>query len=466
MTFEEAVGVLAGALRFGIHPSLDGIRALTRALGCPQDAFRCVQVTGTNGKSSVTRMTAALLRAHGLRVGAYTSPHLESYTERIELDGVPVSETDFAAAVEAAHAAAGEWAAAGGAESPGRRDASPAFTEFELLTAAALWLFRERGVQWACLEVGMGGRWDATSVVSPEVAVVTGVALDHTERLGTTVEEIAADKAHIIKPGSIAVLGSGTPAVQAILRARSAAEGAATVRVREADAPDVVASDVRFHVTARPDHPGGSLTLDVDGAFARYEHLVLEAPSYQAPNTATAVAAAEAALGRALDEEVTRAALAAMRFAGRFELVREDPPVVLDGAHNPQAAGVLADAIREAFPFAKPAIVLGVLADKDAAGIAEALAPVAGAIVVTQPDSPRAAPAAELAVVVAAATGREPVIRPDLRSALDAAVEATGDAGVVVTGSLYTAGQARALLRTGRTPRNRCRHEAGRDLRS
>ncbi len=193
--YEEAVGTLAAALRFGINPSLEGIRALTSALGSPQHAYRAVQVTGTNGKTSVVRMTGALLAAHGLRTGVYTSPHLVSYTERIEIGGVPVSEAAFAEAVVAAARAAGAVASS---RPDGESGVPPSeFTEFELLTAAALSLFRAENVDWACLEVGMGGRWDATSVVDPSVSVVTGVALDHTDRLGTTREPIGADMAYV-----------------------------------------------------------------------------------------------------------------------------------------------------------------------------------------------------------------------------------------------------------------------------
>jgi dihydrofolate synthase / folylpolyglutamate synthase len=433
--YDAAVAALGSALRFGINPSLDGIRALTGALGRPQDAMSFVQVTGTNGKSSVTRMCAALLRAHGLRAAAYTSPHLQRYNERMEVDGEPVADADFARAIAAVLEAADRLVTS--AEKSGA--AAPAFTEFELLTAAALWLFRDLGVAWACLEVGLGGRWDATSVVSPAVAVVIGVALDHTERLGSTIDDIAADKAHVIKSGSIAVLGPGTAAVAPILEQRARGVAAPVVKVAESDA------DVTFRVVARPAAPGGTLTLEVDGCLGRYDGLVLSAPSYQAPNAATAVAAAEAALGRALAPEATREALAGMRFPGRFELVSAYPPVVLDGAHNPQAATVLAEAIREAFPQVNPVLVLGVLADKDAEGIVTALAPVSGGFVVTRPDSPRALDPADLAAIVERCAGVEAIVEPDLREALRRAEEA-GDA-VVVTGSLYTVGAVRGLLR-------------------
>lgn len=447
MEYADAVAALEGAVRFGIHPSLAGVRALTDALGRPQDAFASVQVTGTNGKSSVTRLTAALLAEEGLVTGTYTSPHLERYTERIEIAGEPCSEADFALAVAAALDAESRVREGGDAEAGER----PAFTEFELLTAGALWLMREREVDVACLEVGMGGRWDATSVVEPAVAVITGVGLDHTERLGSTVDAIAHDKAHIIKPGASVVLGPGTLGTASHFLERSAAFGLHPRFVADADGESAVAEDltVRFSVRARPDAPGGRLELDVRGIHGVYPGLVVRAPSYQAANVATAIAAAECALGRALSLERVAGALAAMTFPGRFELVATAPAVVLDGAHNPQAAGVLADAVLEAWPdpFARPWCVLGVLSDKDAAGIVEALEPVVDRFVATSPDTARALPAADLAAIVLRATGVSPEVRPRVADALAYARAHAGEAGVLVTGSLYTAGEARGLVR-------------------
>ena len=443
MDFAAAIGELEAALKFGIDSSLDGIRALTEAMGRPQDLFASVQTTGTNGKSSTTRLVAALLAVEGVCTAAYTSPHLESYTERIELGGAPVSQGDFALAMTAAVDAAAAAAAVGG----GARS----FTEFELLTAAALWLMRERGVDIACLEVGMGGRWDSTSVVEPSVAVITGVGLDHTERLGSTVEAIAADKSQIIKPGASVVLGPGTTGVADVFLGRAAGFGLHPRFVAADDAPSPVheALTVRFLVRRRPDRPGGTLALDVRGIHGEYAGLELAAPAYQAPNVATAVAAAECALGRALDVDSARGALAAMTFPGRFELLSAEPPLVIDGAHNPQAAGVLAEGILDAWPDdrSRPLCVLGVLTDKDAAGIVRALAPAVDGFVVTQPDSPRARAAADLAAIVEYETGSWPEIRPALADAIAHAREHAGARGAIVTGSLYTAGQARSLLR-------------------
>ena len=443
--YDDALVALRSALAFGINPSLNGIRELCEALGRPQDGFAAVQITGTNGKTSVARMTASLLVGEGLRTGLYTSPELERYPERMEIGGIVVDDAFFAAGIQAA-VVAGE--ALRGHNVLGT---ASGFTEFELLTAAALWLFRKRGVDIAVLEVGLGGRWDATSVVSPSVAVVTGVGLDHTRILGETLEAIAADKACIIKPASAPVLGPGTVGLEAIFLARAEAMGAHARAVREAGASTPVpeALTVRYQIVARPTAPDGVTVVDVRGVHATYRALSVRGPEYQAVNAATAVAAAEAALGRALDPARAAAALSTLVIPGRFELLRAVPPIVVDGSHNPQAALVLADAVRDAFPdaAARPALLLGILADKDARGIVEALAPVASRIVVTRSRSPRALPAEELAEIVRDVTGVEPSgVYPDVAAALAGLVDVVPD-GLIVTGSITTAGEARSLLR-------------------
>jgi dihydrofolate synthase / folylpolyglutamate synthase len=447
--FKATRRALERTLQFGVHPSLDGIRALTFAMGRPQDGFASVQVTGTNGKTSVARLIAAIVQRQGLRAGSYTSPHLESYTERIEIDGAPVSEPDFAEAVSEAMEAARRFGA--DTKLAAASDTKGVFTEFELLTAAALWLMRRRAVDVACLEVGMGGRWDATSVVDPAVAVVTGVGLDHTARLGGTLDAIAHDKSHIIKPGSSVVLGPGTWPVADVFLERASRLGLHPRFVAEVgrDSPVAEQLTVRYAVCQGPDRPGGTLVLDVFGVHGEYRDLAVTAPSYQAPNVAVAVAAAECVLGRALQPDALRASLVHIRFPGRFELMRERPPVVIDGAHNPQAAGVLASAVAEAWPDAhdRPWCVLGVLSDKDAGGIIAALDPVVERFVATQSHSPRAREAGDLAAIAQRVTGAWPEIVPDLGEALAHALAHAGAAGVLVTGSLYTVGEARSLLR-------------------
>lgn len=437
MDYREAVATLEGALKFGIHPSLEGIARMTAAMGHPECTFASIQVTGTNGKTSVTRMTAALLHAHELRVGCYTSPHLLEYRERIEIDGVPLGEQAFADAVEAA------------ADAAAREQVNA--TEFELLTAAALWAFRAAAVDFAVLEVGMGGRWDATSIVSPTVAVITGVALDHTERLGDTREAIAEDKAHIIRSDSVPVVGPGTVGVDQVFLARCALRGVKLRAVRAFGDPTPADENMttRYRLLARPAVPDGCSCVQVRAVRGGYDAIRIQAPAYQAQNVATAIAAAEEALERSLTPAAVARAFTAVRVPGRFEVVARDPWVVVDGAHNPQAAAVLADAIEDAWPArdgaGRPTLLLAVLSDKDARGIAEALAPVVSAVVVSQTDSPRALPALELAQTVRAATGMEPIVTPDIAAAL-AGARAAGDAGVVATGSITTVAAVSHLL--------------------
>lgn len=420
-SYSNALARLRSAARFGINPSLDGIRALCSAMGDPQDAFGAIQITGTNGKTSTARLAAAMLRHSGATVGLYTSPELERYPERIEIDGRPVSDREFATGVDAAFDAAESL---GGAVVP---------TEFELLTAAACWLFRERGVDAAVLEVGMGGRWDATSVVSPRVAVITTVDLDHVEVLGRTVEAIAAEKAAIVARASVAVLGGlAEPAERVVL---DAVRQAAVALVRPESC-----------LIARPETPDGMTRFSVSTSRGEYPDLMIPAPAYQMLNAACAIAAVEEFMTSSLDQCTVSRALASVTFPGRFEVLARDPFLIVDGSHNPQAAETLARAIADAWPdpSLRPRIVLGVLSDKDAHGIVAALAPVASEIAVTTPESPRALPAERLADVVEAVTGRRPLGFATPKDALDAWA---GIHDILITGSLTTAGQARAAFR-------------------
>lgn len=445
-SYDEAIDLLGRVARFGTNPTLEAIGELCDALGRPQDAFAVVQITGTNGKTSTSRMTAALLQAEGLRTALYTSPELERYPERMEVGGEVVSDADFALAIgAAADTAFALWGA-----SEHDADIPARITEFELLTAAALWLFRERETQIAVLEVGLGGRWDATSVASPSVAVITGVGLDHMHILGDTLEEIAAEKAAIIRPASAPVLGPGTQAVADVFlwRARDVSTHARAVRASGEASPVDEALTVRFSVVAQPDSPGGTTTVDVTGIHGSYDALSVPGPAFQAGNIATAVAATEAALGRALAPVRAREALARMRVPGRFEVLRDHPPLVIDAAHNPQAAEVLAATIAQAWPDPahRPVILLGILADKDAFGIVEALHPVVSRIAVTESVSPRAMPAFELADIVLSVTGEAPEEFATIREALAALVPVASD-GLVVSGSITTAGQAKTAAR-------------------
>lgn len=436
LTFAQATAALSSALTFGIHPSLDAITAMVNTMGRPDDSFLSVQITGTNGKSSTARLTASMLAAHGLVTGCYTSPHLDSYTERIEIGTSPVSESDFARAVEASLDAA-----------TNAHIAQP--TEFELLTAAALWLFREREVDAAVLEVGMGGTWDATTVVNPAVAVITSVGLDHTAHLGNSREEIAADKAHIIKAACTPILGPGTEGVESYFLDRAERFDLHPRAVRPLTRPTPVAEEltIRYSIEVRPDSPRSHTRVRVVGVHADYGVLEVATPAYQAPNVATAIASVEAALGRELDPIALAMALSTFSMPARFELISRDPAIVADGSHNPQAARVFARAVLDAWPDSsvRPALVLGILADKDARGIVEALKDVGGAWFLGTPDSDRALDSTDLAAVVREVAGFEPAVFATVGEAL-AAARASGT-DVVATGSFVTAAEARRALR-------------------
>lgn len=434
--YDEAIGRVEAALRLGIDPSLEPVRALLDELGRPDRSFKSVQVAGTNGKTSTSRYTAALLSSQGLRCGLYTSPHLVEYTERVEVDGREVSREAFARGVSMALAAWSRLCRRD--EAFGQRGC----TEFELLTAAAMVMFAEARVDVAVLEVGLGGRWDATSAVDASASAVTGIGLDHTQILGGTLEAIAGEKAAVIRAGRPCVLGTNAVRPQGVLDvmlAQARAAGVVPTAVVEegpggADVPSEALALPRasFRVTRRPSGIGGALEVDVQteaelpgGAAVRaaYPALRWRAPLYQAQNAACALALATSFLGRPLDAGAAREAIAACRVPGRFEVVRDEPLVVLDACHNPQSARAFAQAVEDAEPerASRPLLLLGALADKDHRGIVRTVAPLFDRIAVTRSSSPRALDPSELAAEVEEATGR-PVeaVYPGAREALDA----------------------------------------------
>ncbi|HLU64720.1 MAG TPA: Mur ligase family protein, partial [Kofleriaceae bacterium] len=349
--YAELLARLYRARRFGMRLELDRVAACLRRLGDPQRSFAVtVQVAGTNGKGSTAAFVAAVLREAGLKTGLYTSPHLLRLTERVRVGGAEVAPAELLEADRAVEAAA----AALGLD----------LTFFERLTVTAVSALAARGVEAAVLEVGLGGRLDATTAVGAQVAGVTGVALDHQEHLGGALEAIAREKAGIFRPGQRAVIGaSGEPEAVPVLVAEARARGVASLTVIDAGAVARV---------------GGPLGL---------------AGAHQVPNAACALAlvdAAEAVLGRAVDDGARRRGLEACRLPGRLERIAAAPDVVVDGAHNPQAARALAAALAELAPQAERwVIVLGVSRDKDAAGIARPLCARASALVVTAAQNER-----------------------------------------------------------------------------
>ncbi len=421
MAFDQAIEYVTAALKFGINPGLERAEKACALLGNPQRNYSVVQVTGTNGKTSSSRMIAAILREHGLKVGLYTSPHLSSYTERIAVDGREISETDFVEAIAAAKPALDETASLLGE-----------LTEFEILTVAALNFFASAGVDVAVLEVGLGGRWDATSVARPRVAVVTNVDLDHADRLGSTVSEIARDKAHIVKEGSMAVGGNLSADALREVEDRCKSVGSKLF---------LLGRD--FRLSEVLDCPRGSL-ISVEGLFGTYRGLELNMiGAFQRANAAIAIAASEALMGIALSECAAAKALSAVSCPGRMEIISREPFVMVDGAHNPAGARELVASLRAVLGKRKPVFVVSISSDKDIAGIIGELAGFAERFVFTENDSYRSAGVGEL---IAKAKGSAFDAEPDLRRAIEKALEIAKGRAVVITGSLYAVGEAREAL--------------------
>ena len=390
---------LLGLELFGMRFGLSRMRRLMSVLDAPNERFASVHVVGSNGKSSTTRMIAALLERHGRATGAYTSPHLVSFAERIQVGGRDVTADRFAAAVARA---------ARGAELVDRTlvDDGDRVTQFEALTAAAYSELAAAGVSVAVVEAGLGGRYDATNVIESKVAVLTNVGLEHTRWLGPTIADIAAEKLDVVRPGATLVLGSDLhPDALAVAR-RVAGERAARILV------------------APPDIPAGRL-LRARGA-------------YQRRNLAVAATAAEAFLEHPLDAAAVAAVAAELVVPGRFDVVDPgDPVTVLDGAHNPSGAVALAESLPEFLAGRPLALVVSILDDKDAAAMLAALLPLCSRVICTAASSPRALPPATLASL-ARQLGCGPAgeVEPDPRRALARARELSGGV-VLATGSLY-----------------------------
>lgn len=438
-----AADLLARWPESDIEPSLDRINALLDMLGEPQRAYPVIQITGTNGKSSTARMAASLLRSLGLRTGLFTSPHLVDLRERIEIDGEPIDPTHF---VQAALDIAPFLASVDAQETEQGR---PPLTFFEAMTALAYAAFADAPVDVAVVEVGLGGTWDATSAATAQVAVITTVDIDHANYLGDTVAAIAGEKSGIIAEGSFAVIG------------RQSAEATAVIdeRVRQMSAT-AAWEGASFGVLDRTIAVGGQV-LALRGLAGTYDDIFLPLfGSFQADNAAVALAAAEAFLGGGeveLDIDAVREGFERVVSPGRLEVVRRGPTVIVDAAHNPAGARALAQALADSFAFTHVVGVVSCFADKDVAGILRALEPVLDEVVVTQNSSPRAMPVDDLAALAVDVFGEDRVeVSPRFADALDDAVRLAEEAdtyaasGVLVTGSVVTAGQARTLLRGAR----------------
>jgi dihydrofolate synthase/folylpolyglutamate synthase len=426
-----------------MEPRLAPLFRAMDVLGEPNKAYPIIHITGTNGKTSTARMIEAGLRAHGLSTGRYTSPHLSKVTERISLDGAPVSDETFVRIWDEIRPylqiVDDELTA----------EDQPRLTYFECLTILAFAVFADQPVNVAIMEVGLGGITDATNVGDGQVSVVTPISLDHTDLLGDTTEDIAYEKAGIIKPGGFLV-----SAAQPLDAAQVLLEKAKEVQV------PFRFEGVEFGVESRQVAVGGQV-VTVQGLAGRYPDLMVPLHgAHQAENAAVAVAALEAFLGggeKELSLEILQEAFADVSSPGRLEVMRTAPTIIVDAAHNPDGIRVSAEAIQEAFSFSKLVVVVGVLREKDAEEILrqlkESLGGLAEEFCFTQSNSPRAVPAAELAeLAVDLGFGEENVhIAEKLDDALEWAVEraeANDDlaGGVLVTGSITLVADARILL--------------------
>jgi dihydrofolate synthase / folylpolyglutamate synthase len=418
-----------------VAPTLGRIRALTELMGDPQRAYPVIHLTGTNGKGSTAAMIESLLRADGLRTGRFTSPHVMSVTERITIDGEPISDERFDELwreIEPYVALVDE-----------RKIDDVAMTFFEIITAMAYAAFADAPVDVAVVEVGLGGAWDATNVADADVAVVTPIDLDHTHLLGHTIIEITREKAGIIKPGAHAILAGQSIEAAEVLLARCAEVGALPQR-----------EGVDFGVIDRQLAVSGQV-LRLSGADGPIDDIFLPLyGAHQASNAAQALAAAEAFLGlKALHPDVVREGFAQVHFPGRLEIVRRSPAIVLDAAHNPHGARAASAGITEAFAFAPLIGVVAVMADKDARGILRVFEEIMNHVVITQVASTsRGMPAEALGEIAEEIFGSSRVtVIPRLDDAIDRAValaeaDAVGSPGVLISGSVVAIGEARTLL--------------------
>jgi len=442
MSYRETIEYILSLQQLGIKLGLEKMQRMAELFGHPERSFRCIHIAGTNGKGSVAAMCASLLKANGCTVGLYTSPHLVSFTERIRVDDQPIAEADVVRLADYARTQL--------AQSP----EIPAPTFFEFTTLLAFLHFRERGIDWAVIETGMGGRLDATNIVRPAVSVITRISLDHQAFLGTTLTDIAREKAGIMKHAVPVISAGQADEIAQVLSASAEACGC----------------PIRF---SGRDFSAGILESSLEGSMIDYRSsaetianlTVPLAGRHQAENAAIAISAfrqifpspgcSDCALEtaeRPVSQDIVRQGIAASRWPGRLEIIDREPLTIVDGAHNPAAAAALAAFLEEHAAGYRIALVLGILADKDIAGIMQPLLPHAAELFLAPPQSSRAASIDALAEIA-----RDAGIRPQHYSSVHEALCAARDwsraeqsAGektlVLVTGSLYTVGEACASL--------------------
>jgi len=437
---EIYASIIARNPEHDFEPTLDRVREACELLGDPQRAYRVIHITGTNGKTSTARMAESLVREHGLRTGLFTSPHLTTVRERIQIDGEPISQQAFVAL----------WLDVAPiislVDTRSQASGGPRLSFFEVFTVLAFAAFADAPVDVAVVEVGMGGGWDSTNVADGDVAVIAPVAMDHAQWLGDTIADIAAEKAGIIKDGAVAVVAAQTEVATEVIAAAAESRGATVEWEGE-----------QLEVVDRQPGVGGQLLSLRTPAGTYVDVFVPLYGEHQAHNALLALAAVEALLAdggapQALDAATVEAGFGSVTSPGRLEAVRTSPMILVDAAHNPHGIDALADALGEAFSFSALVGVVGILGDKDAEGILAGLEPVLDHVVVTTVGSPRSLAAEDLAVVAERVFGEDRVtVAPKLPDAIDAAVaiaERDDDmgAGVLIVGSVILVAEARILL--------------------
>lgn len=439
--YRENLDWIHGLGRFGSRPGLERITRLLAALGNPHRRLRFVHIGGTNGKGSTAAMLASILRAAGYRVGLYTSPYLLSFTNRMTVNGADIDRQDLNDLVETVRPLVEKIA--------GEPDMGP-MTEFEVVTTLALAYFARREAELVVFEVGLGGRLDATNVITPLLSIITNVSLEHTQVLGDTVEAIAGEKAGIIKNNVPVLTAARDRKVLGVIRSRALEKNAPFYRLFGPDGSGEEES------VARPSF--SRQAVSAEGQYFKYrgfendlDRLFIPLRGiYQLWNGATALAALEllSQTGFPVDEEAIRRGFSETVWPGRLEVMSRRPLLVMDGAHNPEAMKELARAIPEYFSYRNLILVVGIMADKDAAAILRSIMPLAHAAVFTRPEYARAASPGDLAALARDQLGfdqQKSVVAAEIGSALDKAVNMAGpDDLVIVTGSLYTVSDARA----------------------
>lgn len=431
MNYPGAIDYLYALQKHGIKLGLENTIRLLSLLGNPQDSFKSIHIAGTNGKGSTSAMIASILRAAGFRVGLFTSPHLVSFTERIRVDNAEIEEREVVELTEEIR----EVIQGSG------KSFLPTF--FEFVTAMGFLYFKRHGVEWAVVETGMGGRLDATNVVTPAVSVITNISLDHKEFLGGTLREIAREKAGIIKKGIPVVSSSQEPMAGEVIREKAAEKGADLL---------VFGKDF-FSYPKKIDMQG--IVFDYEGKERLSDLYVPLSGVHQAENASVAVRTIELVMEREpVSYGSVKEGLAHARWQGRLELIKKEGccyDFLIDGAHNPSASKALAESLKRYFipSYEKIILILGVMSDKDIEGIMEPLLPLASELIFTAPEYERAAPPERLAESARRAGFPSKVTR-SVKEALELALDMTpGDsrsALIVITGSFYTIGEAKALL--------------------